>query len=319
MPDPITLKLGDFTFSSYEIPEKITFGGDQHLVTHELVGGVRVVDAMGRSDAPLQWSGLMLGQNALNRARYLDYLRVTGLALPLTWSELSYQVVVSSFTADFERSYKIPYRINCTVVSDVAAPIKGSAPDGFDQAVRNDMNSANTLGGLIGDGPLSAALGGLNTAIGAVSNFAKATQSVINGVVGPLAAVQSRVGLLIGSVGNVVTNISTVGGILPNSPIASAASRLNGQVAAMTQLPQLYNLQSVVGRMAGNLGSIGSGAKTLVQAGGNLYSAAQQVYGDATAWTTLARANSLIDPVLSGVTNLKIPALPDGLGGILSS
>ena len=52
------LTLGDFEFARYEIPEQITFGGDQRLVVHELVGGTRVIDAMGRADAPLEWSGL---------------------------------------------------------------------------------------------------------------------------------------------------------------------------------------------------------------------------------------------------------------------
>lgn len=312
------VKLGDFVFTSYEVPERIAFGGEQRLAVHELVGGVRVVDAMGRSDMPLSWSGLMLGQNALARARYLDYLRTSGQVLNLSWSELAYSVIVSSFSADFERRYKIPYRITCTVVADLASPVRAIAPDSFDQAIRADMAAASAAGASIGDSALSTALGTLNSAISAVSNFAKAAQSTLNAVLGPLAVVRSRVAVLIASTGNTISNVSTLGGVLPNSPVATAAASLSAQMVAMTTLPQLYNLNSVLGRMGGNLGAVTGGSRSVTQAGGNLFSTAQQAYGDASSWTTIARANGITDPVLSGVNTLKVPTVADGQGGVLT-
>ena len=311
------LTLGDFEFARYEIPEKIPFGGEQRLVVHELVGGVRVIDAMGRADAPLEWSGLFQGENALARARYLDGLRVAGQSLILTWDEFMFEVLVASFRADYQRFYQIPYRISCTVVKDLSNPVTSIADAGIDELIGDDMNSANSLGDLIGDGPLSGLLGTLDSAIGAVSSFATAAQSTINSVLQPLAAVQARVQVLIGSVGNTVANVTTLGGILPNNPIAQQAAKLTGQVAAMTQLPQLYNLQSVLGRMGGNLGTIGKGTNSITQAGGNLYDMAAKAYGDATAWTTLAKANKLADPQLTGINSVTVPATPDGSGGVL--
>ena len=313
------LKLGDFAFGRYEIPEQITFGGDQQLAVHQLVGGARVVDAMGRSDMPLAWSGIFLGENARDRARYLDNLRTTGLPLRLEWDQLAYQVVVSHFEADFQRFYKLPYRIACTVVADLATPTTTIAYVGVDQALSDDMATANAMGAGIGDSPLSSLLSTLNTAISNVSNFAKATQATINSVVAPIAAVQSRVNVLIASSANVLNTVTTLGGIVPNNPIAQQASNLTNQVTAMQQLPQLYNLNAVVGRMSDNLGTIGSGTKTITQAGGNLFSVAQKTYGDATAWTALAKANSLTDPKISGVATLTIPTAPNAGGGVLSN
>ena len=142
-------------------------------------------------------------------------------------------------------------------------------------------------------------------------------QSTINTVLAPLAAVQARVNILIGSVGGVLNNVTTLGGILPNNPIAQQSASMTQQIAAMTQLPQLYNLQSVLGRMSGNLGSIGKGSNTVTQAGGNLFTVASQQYGDPMAWTTIAKANKLTDPKLSGVNTLVVPAVPDNTGGIL--
>jgi hypothetical protein len=323
-PDTILTLIDDwtdtsFSFSRLEVPERIAFGGEQALAVHELVGGVRVVDAMGRRDMPLQWSGMFLGPKALERARYLDGLRINGRGLRLYWSELSYSVVISSFHCNFERSYKLPYQITCTVVQDLSNPPSTLTTTGVDEFVQQDMASANNLGALIGDGPLSAALTALNTAISAVSSFAKASQSVINGVLVPLAAVNARVNILLASVGNTVTNVATVGGILPNTPIAQQAAKLSAQVTAMNQLPQLYNLQSVLGRIGGNLGNLNSTGQSVTVAGGNLYQIAGQAYGDPSAWTTIAKANNLTDPMLSGVQTVKVPPQSDGSGGVLNA
>jgi hypothetical protein len=315
-PDTV-LTLGDFEFSRYEVPEKIAFGGEQALVVHQLVGGVRVVDAMGRIDGPLEWSGLFVGETALDRARYLDGLRVAGLPLSLRWSDLAYTVVIRSFRCEFERFYKLPYSISCVVVDDLTLPVSNIAPPGVDEWIANDMAQAKTLGDAIGDAQLSGLLQSLDSAISAVSSFANAVQSTINSVLAPLAAVQSRVRILIGSVGNVLSNVTTLGGILPNNPIAQQAARLNGQLAAMTQLPQLYTLQSVLGRIGGNLGSVGAAGRSVSVAGGNLYQLAADAYGDAASWTAIASANGLTDPLILGVQTVTVPPVPGDSGGVL--
>jgi hypothetical protein len=323
-PDTVLTLVDDqkntvFNFSRTEIPERITFGGEQLLVVQQLVGGTRVVDAMGRSDMPLEWSGIFLGEQALARARYLDSLRASGRKLTLTWSEFRYAVVISSFRGQFERFYKIPYSIALMVVQDLARPQETAPNAGIDEALLDDNTSAQTIGDAIGDSSLTSLLASLDSAIKAVSSFATATQSTINSVMTPIAAVQKRVQVLIGSVGNVITNVATVGGILPNNPIAQQAAALNNQVAAMTQLPQLYNLQSVLGRMSTNLNTTGGSGSTVTKAGGNLYSLAADSYGDATAWTTIARANGTTDPQITGVQTLNVPSQPDSSGGVLET
>jgi len=310
------LILGDLNFSRFEVPEHIQYGGDQALAVHELVGGKRIVDAMGRQDKPLEWSGMFIGENASDRARYLNYLRIAGKPLNLTWAEYAYSVVIKSANLDYRRAYEIPYSISCTVVEDLTLPVTTSPPASVDSAISDDMTTANALGALIGDGPLSAALGTLNSAIGAVSSFANAAQSTINSVLGPVLAVQSRVATLIASTGNTIANISTVGGVLPNTPIATTASNLNAQIAGYTQLPLLLNLQAATGRIGANLGAISTSGKSVTSAGGNLFDIASKEYGDPTAWTTIARANNLTDPALTGVQTIIIPPTPDGSGGV---
>lgn len=315
-PDTI-LTLGDFAFSRFEVPERIAFGGAQHLAKHEMVGGARVIDAMGRSDMPLSWSGLFQGEAALARARYLDTLRVNGKALALSWNELRYQVVISEFQADFQRFYQIPYRITCEVVKDLTIPVNVIANPGIDQLINADLTTAKALSDKIADPTLTTKMSKLESAIKSVSNFAKATTATINGVLTPLAEANARVKILIASTGNVIKNVTTVGGILPNNPIARQAAKLTSQVTAMTAQPNLYQLQSVLGRMSANLGTIGGGNKTVTTAGGSLYKVSQQQYGDATQWPTLAKANKLSDPQITGVKTLNVPSVPDSSGGIL--
>jgi hypothetical protein len=92
---------------------------------------------------------------------------------------------------------------------------------------------------------------------------------------------------------------------------------LEVQARAAALLPQLYALGSVLSRMASNIAAAGTGGSTQTLVGSDLSFVAAQVYGDATAWTTIARANQLTDPVLSGINTLTIPPTPDGAGGVL--
>jgi nucleoid-associated protein YgaU len=58
-----------------------------------------------------------------------------------------------------------------------------------------------------------------------------------------------------------------------------------------------------------------------VSPGDDLYTLASQYYGDATAWTLIARANGLYDPLIATSSTLDIPAYNAGQAnqGILAS
>lgn len=313
----VQLILGDFVFSDLEVPERLNWGGDQSLVVQELIGGVRVVDAMGRKDAPIEWSGWFTGAPAFDRAQYLNTQRILGQPLLLGVDGLLFTVVIQTFTANYELAYRIPYKITCVVVQDEATPTTAGSVPGIDDAMQSDMSTASGLGGIIGDGPLSSLLGTVNTAISAVSTFANAAQSTINSVLKPIAAVQTRVGILLSSVVNTTQNVSTLGGIMPNTPMAQNVAALNAQVVAFGQQPALNSVQNVMGRMATNLNNLRATAKPVSVAGGNLFQIASKQYGDPTSWTAIAKANGLTDPILQGVQTINVPTLPDTAGGVL--
>lgn len=307
-PDSI-LKLGDFEFHGFEVPTSLPFGGSQALVTHRLPGGKKVVQSMGAESRPIAWSGRFRGANAMARARYLDELRYAGRPLSLMWLDFSYTVKIASFSPDYERMYEVPYSITVEVIEDLSKRPEKAPALGYTDLIYNDAADASSQADAIGDGPLSSLMSTLNSSIRAVSDFAKATTTQINSVLGPLADAKARVDVLIASTGNTVRNVTTLGGILPNNPIAKNAAALTAQVTAMTQAPQLYNLQSTLARIGGNIGQINpaTSGQSVTMAGGSLYKLAADSYGDASKWDVIASANGLNDPEIQGIQQITVP------------
>jgi hypothetical protein len=312
------LTLGSIVFKGTEIPDRLPFGGEQMLAEHRMIGGAKEVQAMGPSDEPLAWSGWFYGPDAIDRAMALDALRKGGQAQELVFSKLRYRVVVQRFVADLHRDNDIPYSISCVVQEDLTAPIAPSEAATVDQMMVSDMSTANVLGNRIGDSTLTGLLGTLSTAVSSVSNFASASRATINSVLQPLAAVRGQVNTLIASTANTLSNVTTLGGIVPFNPAAQAASTLTSQVVAMTQSGHLYDLNAVLGRMGRNASAAGTSGASVIMAGGDLYHAAATAYGNASGWTTIAKANNLTDPVVSGLQTLRIPPTIDNTGGVLA-
>ena len=119
----IILLLGPIVFQDFEVPSGITFGGAQRLAVHNLPGGGRVIDALGRDDAALSFAGVFSGSDATLRARVIDELRSAGLPLPLTWDVFFYTVIIETFEADYRAGNWIPYRLRCTVLRDEASAL----------------------------------------------------------------------------------------------------------------------------------------------------------------------------------------------------
>lgn len=123
------LVLGEIAFQRFEIPEKINFGGKHILNRHTLIGGKRVLDAMGPDPDDIHWHGRFRGNEALSRAKACENLWNSGRQVTLSWGGLTYQVVVQHFDPSYERRYEIPYKITC-VVSEVQTSAGAGASPG---------------------------------------------------------------------------------------------------------------------------------------------------------------------------------------------
>lgn len=313
-----TLTLDTFVFQGFEIPERIPLGGAQALVIHKLPGGDRVIQAMGRDDDPIQWNGMFLGANALDRARVLDAMRVAGNAVMLKFLGYQYSVVVKGFRFTIEAFYRVLYTIDLEVVEDKTQSSSATPTTSLTDAITGDSTAAVGLGSKIGDSPLASALATMDSTIKSVSNFANATQATINSVLAPVSAVMQRINGLIASTSNTLNSVTTLGGILPNNPVAQMAAKLTGQAAAATQLPLLYNLQSVAGRITTNLNLVNSPKTSSTQTvgGGTLFDLAAKNYGDSTKYVAIAQANGLTDTNINSIQTLTIPNNPANNGGV---
>lgn len=339
----IELKLkGAFesiTFQELELPQQITFGGEQLISVHQLIGGTRILDALGPSDAPMSWAGVFTTSSAVDRARFCDTLRRTGEECTLTWGEFSYTGVISSFSADYTRGgLYVPYRITLSVAEDKTSFIYSAPLPSAQAQITADMYRSSKLSGCIGDSTLAgfttavnsavasvvAAIQpiakGLTDAVSAVSQSASCVVSVVNNAVAtvqaaltPIAQAQAQAQVLITSAEQTITGISTAGGLLPGNPVAKMTGNFITQVNAAIQLPPLYEYHAIMGRMSANmmvLGANGPTAKTITIGGGSLQQVAAQQYGDATLWPIIAQANNISDPKLNGINTLIIPPRP---------
>lgn len=314
-----TLQLGDFTFSDFAVPEHLPFGGEQTVVVHKLIGGVRVVDVMGRDDQAITWSGIFLGKDALVQARYLDSLSIAGKPLVLSWSEFKYTVVVRRFEGDFHNFHRIPFSISCEIVDDQSVPITDIIAADLNQQIADDLGVATTTGGSIGDSFLNALIADVNAAVAKVQDFVTATKQELAAVAAPLLATQQQVRSLIAAASPLVDDVVALGGVVPFAPFGQAAVKLQEQVEGFANLQNLYQLQSYLGRIATNVEADGVSGRIVTMAGGDLYHLAANEYGDASAWTAIARANNLTDPELTGVNTLTVPPASDNADGILAA
>ena len=145
----VTLFLGPVAFQDFEIPAGINIGGDQRLAIHRLLDGTRVIDALGRDDSDISFSGVFSGDAATLRARTIDQMRVSGLPICLTWDVFFYAVIIKKFEADYRSGWWVPYRITCAVVRDEASSDPG--PEVLlSNNVLGDVTIASTLASTVG-------------------------------------------------------------------------------------------------------------------------------------------------------------------------
>jgi hypothetical protein len=253
----VTLTLGPITFADFEIPREVPFGGAQTLVVKKLVGGDRVIDAMGRDDRDIGWSGRFRGALAEVRARQLDLIRIQGQQQLLSWSSLRFLVVVERFEASFEQPFEIPYSISCVVMQDLSVPILPAQPD-VDATIFGDLNGAGGLASEINVAQITTAVASVASAANSVASFSGASSVQVAGV-------QSSIQVALGVVNSqqtvenaAVAPTGSVAGVVGGLQPLALAQSLSGQSAAMAQLAQLYQLQALLGRASINVANAGS-------------------------------------------------------------
>ncbi len=213
----VVVTLGGVSFQDFEVPEKISFGGTQRLAVQELIGGGRVVDALGYDDGEISFSGIFAGSDAAQRAQTLDTARAAGAVLALFWDQYFYNVVIAEFAADYEKPWWIPFALRCIVASD---PAIDNAVTPAAYLVSNDISVVTSLLGQAG-----LVLGGLTNPT--VAGLATAQGLVAADITTAGMALDSSVGAVAGAA-DAASGIAAVNQMTANSAVLAAASGMSG-------------------------------------------------------------------------------------------
>jgi hypothetical protein len=238
----VALLLGPIAFQAFEVPASINIGGAQRLAIHHLPGGSRVIDALGRDDSDITFSGTFSGPDATLRARLVDEMRVSGLPMPLTWDVFFYSVIIKKFEADYRSGWWIPYRMTCIVVCDEASRAVASIISLADDAlsdVTTAFGFATTAGIDLSDA--QNAVGAPGTAVRGTASYSSTLDALANA------------SALIGSgIGHAESTLGAASW-LADGQMPYVAIAFNGVVSAVQQLSSLTIAQAYIGRASINL------------------------------------------------------------------
>ena len=253
VPGQFPVTLGSITLQGFEVPEKAPWGGAQALTVHKLIGGARVIDAMGVDDRTIQLKGLFLSPDADDRARAVDVLRKAGQPVAFSYGAHVYLVVIKSFTPDFARPDRQEYSLELEVLQDLTQPLQAADPS-------DDDDFAAGLGGLVGGaasllGGALGVVGGVFATVNAAAAAVTVAVATANGLIGAVSlgipsalanfslAVGSMIGAVSGGIaGPVFTGISTplsAAGRISASSADNLALMLGPIVAAQQMLALL--------------------------------------------------------------------------------
>ena len=265
--------LGSVTLQGFEVPDEAPWGGNQALTVHKLVGGSRIIDAMGRDDRLVEIKGLFLSADADNRAQQVDTMRKAGLPVIWSYGPHVYQVVIRAFLPEFKQLGRVPYHLKLEILIDYSQPsaLAEMSPDEQFSAAQLSVSGlcSGLLGGLLNVaslvfGTVALALSAVNAAIGIATGL---IPGWLLGLPGPAAAIEAQLSLMIGAVaggisGPALAQIAasiSIGGSLAASDTADIAAALAQVVAAQQITAQAIAFSEVILSYQSATGGVVSG------------------------------------------------------------
>lgn len=177
--------IGGMVLTGLEVPDALVVGGRQNLVVHRLLGGGRVIDALGNDPDRLTLHGRFVGPEAQARAQAVERMRMAGAPVAFSAAGIGCQVWVAQFSYAYEaRGAICAYRL---VLERPSAAVSGAGSGG-----------GATASALLGE-DLGSALSSVTSAINGISSGAYVLSGQLGTVVGqvtPLATVLGAGGAL---------------------------------------------------------------------------------------------------------------------------
>jgi len=143
------VNIGSVKLTEEETPEELALGGFQSLAIHPVPGGGRIAQKFGAyAPEQINWKGFITGQDAQDRSKALDQLRIDAEEIDLTWQGYRFTGVVQNYVAR-ERSGYIEYEIEFRPLIDQNNPgTAGSTTSNGSGGITQLINNAFTQLGL---------------------------------------------------------------------------------------------------------------------------------------------------------------------------
>lgn len=301
-PQGPALTIGGLAFLNNEHPEKLAFPLEERQAVHELIGGGRQVQDLGPQPSQVTWSGCFWDAQAAQKVQTLKRMQVAGQAVPLSWYNDQYSVLIAKFTPTWIHEYRCEYELTVTVVADLSGTFTQGTAVSIDsqtlsmystsQIVSQAISGSAAIGVTPLDPSVYSNISVLGTQLNNATPLAQASPSAISQIMSTINSIQQYLGPYLTTVQNVM---ATYGSTIP-----PALQNLYYNAQKLNNLLQLIGANAQIGQ-----------APNIVQTGGGvtLYHLASQFYGDPTLATTIKQMNGLKSMQLpGGVTQtLKLP------------
>lgn len=137
--------LGGITFSDWETPTRLALPSGHKLNKHMLIGGQRVIDAMGYDPEPMRWSARSRTPASAGQMAALKAMCDAGQTVTLTWNTYSYQVIIEKCGPVYRTPIEWEYTVTCEIVSDSSGTSLGGAVSSLDSLIGGDLSTALSL------------------------------------------------------------------------------------------------------------------------------------------------------------------------------
>lgn len=253
----VIVTLGGVILQDFENPESIKGRIKQKLDTKKYLGGSRTIDAMGRDDDPLDFSGRFRGSVAEQRFQQVKAMAAAGLPVPLTWSSFSYQVMIESFDFDYQSPMEIPYRLSLEVLTDNSIP-SPTLLQTIDEIFGTNLATALNFGTVANQTEITTSLNQLQTTASTIQTLSGSSSPVLTqlnqNIVSAQGVTQTAISALAGQTAPVAGSVFGGTAGLPPQVIAANVA---GQASAFGQLSTLLPLSDVLGVMGKNVATVG--------------------------------------------------------------
>lgn len=283
--------IGTVDFSLEEAPDELSIPISQNLAVKDLIGGKRIIQALGTVWKPLKWEGYFFGANAQYRARVLSRMMAEASVQRLTYLSYALDVVIEDFVAVYQHQNQCKYEITVQVLADASGVVSQASTTSVDAQIQSAVVNASTqINNMDSDSAtaVTPSFQSMNSALNLAGPAMQVTGST-------LIATNTAIQFAIAAAQNLLTK-----------PTSTSTKK-----SLLTVTQYLNNLQVIHKNFDAN-----QDHNVISLNGGSLFDVASQYYGDPSLALAIQTQNGLFSPDLpsGSLSTIVLPPLTSSNG-----